>query len=126
MAPSVLADTPITFQLKVTDSAGMFATATTIVTVVVNPPITGTIAPDAAPLAVNLAASQKAFYTFSGSLYQALSVRVTGLSTNPSGGIVSFTVTKPDGSTLRTFSARPILRISFERFFHGTASSQSR
>ncbi|AMO98373.1 IPT/TIG domain protein [Collimonas arenae] len=61
---------------------------------------TGVIAIDGVPLQVDLATHQKSVITFSGNAGQVLGLGYSGVSTNPSGQSITYTVYKPDGSQL--------------------------
>lgn len=66
--------------------------------------VMGTLTPDGAATAVNLAGGQIGRFTFSGTSGQLLGLGVTGLTTSPAAGSVSIGVYNPDHSLLASYS----------------------
>ncbi len=77
-----------------------YGTGTGQVAVSIKGDATGTLAIDGAVSNLTLAAGQNARYTFSGTAGQRLGLGISALTTTPSGGYVTVTVYKPDGTTL--------------------------
>ncbi|AMP05361.1 beta strand repeat-containing protein [Collimonas pratensis] len=63
-------------------------------------PITGTLAADGVPLAINQVAGATGKYTFNGIIGQRLGLGVSGVIFNPAGGSASWSVITPNGTTL--------------------------
>ena len=63
-------------------------------------PAAGSLTVDGPPLAISLAAGASGQYTFSGVVGQRLGLALSGLSTTPAGGSVTWSVIAPNGSTM--------------------------